>query len=88
MKQGFHGKQTPLNVAHICICILFFVICDTISRQVKSMEASLHILRELLIKDSMPTEQALNHINYLIQVACLAQTNPWNRVRDYGKSSR
>ena len=47
------------------------------------MEGSLRILREMMIDDNMPTTQVINHINYLIQIACLAQSNTWKRVKDY-----
>ena len=47
------------------------------------MEGSLRILRELIVEESMPTVQIVNHVNYLIQIACLAQTNMWKKVKDY-----
>ena len=47
------------------------------------MEAALRILRELIIEDSLPPAQVINHINYLIQIACLAQTHAWNKVLNY-----
>ena len=47
------------------------------------MEGSLRILRELIVEESLNTTQTVNHINYLIQIACLAQTNPWKKVKDY-----
>ena len=47
------------------------------------MEGSLRILREMIIDDSMPSIQIINHINYLIQIACLSQTNAWKKVKDY-----
>ena len=47
------------------------------------MEGSLRILRELIVEEGLPTTQIINHINYLIQIACLAQTNIWKKVKDY-----
>ena len=47
------------------------------------MEGALRILREAIIEDSMPMSQVICHINYLIQVACLAQTSQWRKVLNY-----
>lgn len=47
------------------------------------MESSLRILREMIIEDGLPTPQIINHVNYLIQIACLAQTHTWKRVLNY-----
>ena len=47
------------------------------------MEGALRILREMILEDNMPTQQIVNHVNYLIQIACFAQTVPWKRVLNY-----
>ena len=47
------------------------------------MEGCLRILRELIVDDNMPIPQIVNHINYLIQISCLSQTNQWRRVLNY-----
>ena len=47
------------------------------------MEGALRILREMILEDDMPPNQIINHLNYLIQIACFAQTMPWKRVLNY-----
>ena len=47
------------------------------------MEGALRILREGILEDSMPMSQVVCHINYLIQIACLAQTTQWRKVLNY-----
>ena len=47
------------------------------------MEGALRILREMILEDDMPVAQIVNHLNYLIQVACFSQTTAWRRVLNY-----
>ena len=52
------------------------------------MEGALRILREMILDDALTPQQTLNHVNYLIQVSCLAQTNQWQRVLNYDTTYR
>ena len=47
------------------------------------MEGAMRILRELVIEDNISRNQIVNHINYLIQIACFAQTKRWSSVVAY-----
>ena len=47
------------------------------------MEGALRIERAMVVEDALLTKQVINHLNYLSQVACLAQNNPWQRVFNY-----
>ena len=47
------------------------------------MEGVMRILRELVIEDNISRNQIVNHINYLIQIACFAQTKRWSSVVAY-----
>jgi hypothetical protein len=52
------------------------------------MEGALRIIREMILEDSLPLQQVVNHLNYLIQVSCLAQSNSWQRVLAYDTTYR
>ena len=47
------------------------------------MVGALRILRGMILDEALASQQTLNHVNYLIQVACLAQSNQWQRVLNY-----
>lgn len=47
------------------------------------MEGSLAILREMILRDSMPPARVLDHLNYLIQIARFGQVFPWQAVLKY-----
>ena len=40
-------------------------------------EGALRILCEMILDEALAPQQTLNHVNYLIQVACLAQSSQW-----------
>ena len=52
------------------------------------MEGALRILREMILDEALTPQQTLNHVNYLIQVACLAQAHQWQRVLIYDATYR
>lgn len=48
------------------------------------MEGSLRVLREMMLEEHLPTEQVIHYVNYLIQIACLAQSKkPWPQILSY-----
>ena len=47
------------------------------------MEGALRVLREMVVEEQLPQDQVVHHLNYLIQVACFAQSKPWQQVLGY-----
>lgn len=47
------------------------------------MEGALRILREMVVEEGISIPQILNHINYLIQISCFAQSKTWASVLSY-----
>ena len=47
------------------------------------LEGALRITREMIVDDALSMQQIVNHINYLIQIACLAQSHSWQQVLNY-----
>jgi hypothetical protein len=47
------------------------------------MEGALRVLRQLIMEEDMNKTGIVNHINYLIQIACYAQSKRWISVMSY-----
>ena len=47
------------------------------------MEGALRMLREMVVDEQLPSDQIVHHLNYLIQIACFAQTKGWRKVLNY-----
>ena len=43
----------------------------------------MRVLREMIVEEDASMQQVLHYLNYMIQVACFAQTKPWKRVFNY-----
>ena len=63
------------------------LMVDKLSPQ-QYMEASLSVLREMVVNDNLPTGRAVDHLNYLIQIARFAQKSPWQSVLRYDQQYR
>ena len=47
------------------------------------MEGTIRLLRELILEEVISKAYIVNHLNYLIQMACFAQTKKWQDVLKY-----
>ena len=47
------------------------------------MEDAFRVLAELIIDDQIPPAQVTNHVNYLLQIACFAQTMKLRSILNY-----
>ena len=52
------------------------------------MEASLRILRQMVIEDEVDMVQVMQYISYIIKIATLAQSFTWNSVLKYDQEYR
>ena len=76
-------EDTKVTIAGVDVAVAKAKLSIDKINHAQYIEGSLRILREMILQDSLPTQQVVNHVNYLIQVACLAQTNQWQRVLQY-----
>ena len=81
-------EDTKVTIAGIDVAVAKVKLSIDKINHAQYIEGSLRILREMILQDSLPTQQVVNHVNYLIQVACLAQTNQWQRVLQYDTTYR
>ena len=86
-----HAAVNPENDGDETVAIGGVNFCVSKSRKISHdkvklhhyMEGALRVLRELVVEENVQMNQVVNHLNYLIQIACLAQTNTWMRVLSY-----